>query len=302
MNIGQRGGRTTNTLCLLLGYSRQAFYQHKKVIERQVLQQELIIQRVLDIRSTQKSVGTRKLYLMLKPFLVRHDITIGRDSLFELLSANKLLIRKRTCRVPRTTFSDHWMRKYPNLIIGMTVLKANTLWVSDITYITLDDGFAYLSLVTDAYSRMILGFWLSKDLSAAGCVKALKMAIKQLPVGSLLIHHSDRGSQYCCKEYVEQLTGNQVSISMTQNSDPRENAIAERVNGILKQELLQVSYTNFIQAASAVKRAIQVYNHERLHSSVNMLTPFDAHTMTGPLQRYWKNYYSSKQNQEPMIT
>ena len=302
MNIGQRRGRTTNTLCLLLGYSRQAFYQQKRAVERQVLQQELIIQHVVHIRSTQKRVGTRKLYLMLKPFLVQHDITIGRDSLFELLSGNNLLIRKRKCRVPRTTFSAHWMRKYPNLIIGMAILKGNTLWVSDITYITLDDGFAYLSLVTDAYSRMILGFWLSKDLSAAGCVKALKMAIKQLPVGSLLIHHSDRGSQYCCTDYVEQLMGNQISISMTQNSDPRENAIAERVNGILKQELLQVSYTNFIQAASAVKQAIQVYNHERLHSSVNMLTPFEAHTMTGPLQRHWKNYYSSKQKQEPMIT
>jgi len=302
MNIGQRRGRKINTLCLLLGYSRQAYYQQKKAVERQVLQQELIIQQVVHIRSTQKSVGTRKLYLMLKPFLSSHDITIGRDALFELLSANNLLIRKRRCSVPRTTFSAHWMRKYPNLIIGMTMLKANTLWVSDITYITLDDGFAYLSLVTDAYSRMILGFWLSKDLSAAGCVKALKMATKQLPVGSKLIHHSDRGSQYCCTEYVEQLNGNQILISMTQNSDPRENAIAERVNGILKEELLQVSYTNFTQAAGAVKKAIQVYNYERLHSSVNMLTPFEAHTMTGPLQRRWKNYYSSKQKQEPMIT
>lgn len=299
MNIGQKRGRTTNTLCLLLGYSRQAFYQQKKTLECHVFEQELIIQRVLHIRSTQKSVGTRKLYLMLKPFFVQHNISIGRDSLFELLSGNNLLIRKRKSRVPRTTFSDHWMRKHPNLIIGMTILKANTLWVSDITYITLDDGFAYLSLVTDAYSRLILGFWLSKDLSAAGCVKALKMALKQLPVGSLLIHHSDRGSQYCCTEYVEQLMGKGISISMTQNSDPRENAIAERVNGILKQELLQVSYTNFTEATSAVKKAIEVYNHERLHCSLNMLTPFEAHTMMGPLQRHWKNYYSLKKRRSP---
>jgi transposase InsO family protein len=237
---------------------------------------------------------------MLQPFLLQHNLTIGRDALFELLADNKLLIRKRKCKVPRTTFSDHWLRKYPNLIIGSHIITPNALWVSDITYITMKDDFAYLSLITDAYSRMIVGFCLSKDLSAAGCVKALKMAIKQLPDGSNLIHHSDRGCQYCSTEYVEQLYGNDIAISMTQNSDPRENAIAERVNGIIKQEFLQVSYANFTQATDGVKNAIYLYNYERLHSSIDMLTPYQAHTMTGELKRHWKNYYTTKEKEGAM--
>jgi putative transposase len=300
MNIGQRRGRTIRTLCSLLGYSRQAFYQQKKASEKQALQDELIIQQVLLIRSRQRKVGTRKLYIMLKPFLLQHNIIMGRDALFRILQDNNLLIRKRKRKVPRTTFSDHWFRKYPNLIIGMPLKGANSLWVSDITYITIDNDFAYLSLVTDAYSRMIVGFYLSKNLSTAGCVKALKMAIKKLPEESNLIHHSDRGCQYCSTEYVEQLYGNNISISMTQNSDPRENAIAERVNGIIKQELLQASYADFTRATEEVKQAINVYNYERLHSSINMLTPLEAHTMTGELKKHWKNYYTIKQKEAVM--
>ena len=225
---------------------------------------------------------------------------MGRDALFGILQENNLLIRKRNRKIPRTTFSDHWLRKYPNLIIGMTVKSANSLWVSDITYITMVNDFAYLSLVTDAYSRMIVGFYLSRNLSTAGCVKALKMAIKKLPEGTNLIHHSDRGCQYCSTEYVEQLHGYNISISMTQNSDPRENAIAERVNGIIKQEFLQTSYTSFGEAFKQVGQAINVYNHERLHSSINMLTPLQAHTMSGELQKHWKNYYTTKQKEAIM--
>ena len=231
---------------------------------------------------------------MLQPFMRQHKIEIGRDALFTLLCDYNLLIRKRKRKVPRTTFSDHWYRKHPNLILGMTVLHPNALWVSDITYIALRDDFAYLSLITDAYSRMITGYHLSKTLHAEGCVKALKMAIKQLPKDSNLIHHSDRGSQYCSTEYVEQLQANGIAISMTQNSDPRENAIAERVNGIIKQELLQVSYDTYLQAAEEVKKAINIYNNERCHSSIEMLTPTQAHAVTGELKRHWKNYYHKK--------
>ncbi|PQJ12584.1 transposase [Flavipsychrobacter stenotrophus] len=232
---------------------------------------------------------------MLEPFLEQHKLQIGRDGLFDLLGTHRLLIRIRKSRVPRTTFSNHWMHKYPNLIIGMAVPAPDKLWVSDITYITLKDDFAYLSLLTDAYSRLITGYCLSKTLHAEGCVKALKMAIKRLPEGSKVIHHSDRGSQYCCYEYVEILKANHVSISMTQNSDPRENAIAERVNGIIKQEFLSGSYDTFTQAVTAVKEAINIYNNERRHSSIDMLTPHEAHSMTGELKRHWKNYYYKKQ-------
>lgn len=299
-NLSKKRKRAITDLCSLLDYSRQAYYQQKAVIEQKALQDELIVQEVLGIRDRQKRVGTRKLLLMLRPFLSSHKIQIGRDALFELLSIHRLLVRRRKRKAPRTTFSDHWMNKYPNLIVGVQVLCANALWVSDITYITLQDDFAYLSLVTDAYSRMITGYHLSRYLLAEGCVQALKMALTQLPEGHKLIHHSDRGSQYCSTEYVEQLQGNHIAISMTQNSDPRENAIAERVNGIIKQEFLEICYSDFNKAKEGVKNAIDTYNHERLHSSIDMLTPYQAHTMTGELKKHWKNYYQTKPKEVAM--
>ncbi|MBS1532308.1 MAG: IS3 family transposase [Bacteroidetes bacterium] len=288
-------GGKISTLCRLLGYSRQAYYQQRSASEQAVFGEELIVQEVLRLRSRQKRIGTRKLQLLLKPFLSAHHLQIGRDALFELLAAHKLLIRKRRRRIPQTTFSGHWYRKYPNLIIDMPVLRPNALWVSDITYITLKDDFAYLSLVTDAYSRQIMGYYLSPNLLAEGCVKALRMALKRLPGNTMLIHHSDRGCQYCSTEYVEQLQSRHIAISMTQNSDPRENAIAERVNGIIKQELLETSYSNFTLAQQGIKKAVDIYNHERPHSSINMLTPFQAHSLNGELKRHWKNYYQPKE-------
>lgn len=295
MRIGQKRRRKITALCSLLGYSRQAYYQQLQAEEQQALEAELIIQEVINIRNRQKMVGTRKLLLMLQPFMQQHKIEIGRDALFNLLCEHNLLIRKRKRKAPRTTFSDHWYRKHPNLILEMIVLRPNALWVSDITYITLKNDFAYLSLITDAYSRLITGYHLSRTLHTEGCVKALKMAIKQLPKGIDLIHHSDRGSQYCSTEYVEQLQAKGIAISMTQNSDPRENAIAERVNGILKQEFLTASYDTYQQAVEAVKSAINIYNNERFHSSIDMLTPAQAHTATGALKQHWKNYYYKKE-------
>jgi transposase InsO family protein len=297
MNIAKKKSSKITALCTALGYSRQAFYQQRATIEREALQEDLIIQQVLHIRRRQKIVGTVKLLEMMETFLFQHKIQIGRDKLNDLLATHNLLVRRRKRRAPITTFSGHWLRKYPNLIIGLPVISPNTLWVSDITYITLQDDFAYLSLITDAYSRMITGYYLSRNLQAEGCVEALKMALKQLPVEHSLIHHSDRGSQYCSTEYVEQLQGRHIAISMTQNSDPRENAIAERVNGIIKQELLEASYPGFDQAKDGVKNAIYVYNHERLHRSIDMLTPFQAHQTTGELKKHWKNYYQTKQKE-----
>ncbi len=298
MAVVQKHTRVAGTLCALLGYSRQAYYQQITATEHKVLQEEIVIQEVIRLRSRQRQLGTRKLLLLLKPFLTAHQIQIGRDGLFELLSAHRLLIRKRYRRIPQTTFSDHWLRKYPNLIIDMPILRPNALWVSDITYVPLKTGFGYLSLITDAYSRQIMGYHLSLNLLAAGCVKALKMALKKLPQNSMLIHHSDRGCQYCSTEYIEQLQSRHIAISMTQNSDPRENAIAERVNGILKQELLEKCYHSFEQARSAVTKAVQIYNHERPHYSIDMLTPFQAHNMTGEMKRHWKNYYQERRSKQ----
>jgi transposase InsO family protein len=298
MNTVGKDGKIS-TLCRLLGYSRQAYYQRRSASEQAVLGEELIIQEVLRLRNRQKKIGTRKLHLLLRSFLSAHHIQIGRDALFELLAAHKLLIRKRRRRIPQTTFSGHWYRKYPNLIMDMPVLSPNALWVSDITYITLKDGFAYLSLVTDAYSRQIMGYHLSRNLLTEGCVKALKMALRRLPEKSMLIHHSDRGCQYCSTEYVEQLQSRHIAISMTQNSDPRENAIAERVNGIIKQELLETNYGTFAKAQQGIKNAVNIYNHERPHSSIDMLTPFQAHFLNGELKKHWKNYYAINKERRP---
>jgi len=294
MNIGQSESRSIQTLCSLLGYSRQAFYKFVKHAEKEALQYDLILQEVLRIRKTLKRLGTRKLLFKMEGFMREHQIEIGRDAMFDLLATHKLLIRKRKRRVPVTTFSDHWMRKYPNLIVDFIPTAPNQLWVSDITYITLKDDFAYLSLITDAYSRKIVGFYLSETLSADGCIKALQMALNNNPQLGRLIHHSDRGSQYCCADYVSILDKHFVKISMTQSGDPLENAIAERVNGILKDELLEKIYINYQEAKQAIAAAISIYNYQRPHSSIDMLTPIEAHLQEGELKRRWKNYYSKK--------
>ena len=283
----------------MLGYSRQAYYQQKKQYEKESLQHDLLINEVLKIRKIQKRLGGRKLLHKLERFIQEHHISIGRDAFFDLLSERKLLVRKRKRRKPITTFSDHWMRKYPNLIEGFYPTAPNQLWVSDITYIVLVNCFAYLSLITDAYSRKIVGFYLSLDLSAEGCVKALNMALNNNPVLGKLIHHSDRGSQYCCSDYVKILNDIYIKISMTQNGDPKENAIAERVNGILKDELLDKVYLDYKQAIVGVSVAISTYNHQRPHGSIDYLTPYEAHFRSGELKRRWKNYYSKVKEMEP---
>jgi transposase InsO family protein len=300
MNIGQRESRSIRFLCSLFGYSRQAFYQFRQESEQEALQYDLILQQVLSIRTTQKRIGTRKLLFMMTNFMQEHHIHIGRDAMFDLLATHKLLVRRRKRRVPMTTFSNHWMYKYPNLISDFIPIGPNQLWVSDITFIRLIHDFAYLSLITDAYSRKIVGFHLSASLAAEGCVIALKMALSNNPQLGRLIHHSDRGTQYCCADYVSILEKHSVKISMTQSGDPLENSLAERVNGILKDELLEKQYLSLKQAEQAVSVAISTYNHLRPHSSVDMLTPIEAHLREGKLKRRWKNYYSKRK--EPAMT
>lgn len=253
------------------------------------------MQEVLRIRKTQKRIGVRKLMILMSVFMRQHTIPIGRDAFFDLLRKQGLLVRRRRRSKPQTTFSNHWLRKYENLIVDFIPTAPNQLWVSDITYIRLNEGFVYLSLITDAYSRKIVGFYLSKDLSAKGCMIALQMALKNNPFHDKLIHHSDRGLQYCSADYVNLLQDNGIQVSMTQNGDPLENALAERVNGILKGELMEECYTSLMEAQQAVTLAVITYNHHRPHSSVDMLTPVIAHTKTGALKKHWKNYYKRKE-------
>lgn len=287
---GESVKESQGTLCRLLGYSRQALGKRQRVMEKKAARSDLIVQEVLKIRSVQKRLGTRKLHYMLAPFCREHSIKMGRDQLNEVMCEASMLVRKRRARKPRTTFSCPWKR-YPNLIRGFEPDGANQLWVRDITYVRVGWKFAYLSLVTDAYSRKIVGYHLSRDLMTLGCLKALRMALRNNPNRNGLIHHSDRGTQYCSAAYVKQL--GTIRISMSEAGDPLENAIAERVNGILKDELLRKGFVNFAHARSCIDEAVTTYNHLRPHLSIDLLTPAEAHSRTGELKRRWKNYFST---------
>lgn len=253
----------------------------------------LILQQVLHIRKEQPRCGTRKLLIMLQPFFRKHNIEIGRDAFFELLAQNKLLIRKRK-RSTHTTNSKHFFRRYPNLVAHFTPLHAHELWVADITYIPMKERFAYLYLITDAYSRKIVGFHVSDDMRVTSAIVALQKAIDQKPPDAIVIHHSDRGLQYCSSDYVALLKTHHAKISMTQNGDPYENAMAERVNGILKSELISESYADLKAAMQHIARCITVYNYKRVHSSLNWQIPDKVHTQQGPQIKKWKNYYKTK--------
>ena len=239
-------------------------------------------------------IGARKLLVRLEPRLPE-DLLPGRDKFFDFLREHRLLVGKKRRRV-RTTYSNHWMHKYPNLINDFTATRINQLWVSDITYIATAQGFLYLNLISDAYSREIIGWTIGETLEAMYTVRALEMALKRLPGNSEgLIHHSDRGIQYCCSDYVKKLSKHNVSISMTENGDPRENAIAERINGILKDEWMNMMLLMSPEDAKRqLKRIIMIYNCHRPHSSLGMKTPREAAKYTGEFKKHWKTYYKKE--------
>jgi transposase InsO family protein len=249
--------------------SRQAYHKRQKTTIKQSLQQSILLQVVRDIRKTQPRVGGRKLYHMLN----QQGFTCGRDELFKLLKENQLLV-KPIKKYTRTTQSYHRFRKYPNLIKDLVVSRPNQVYVSDITYIKTLEGFCYLALITDVYSRKIVGYDLSRSLAIEGCQRALNMALKSLPDTQPLIHHSDRGIQYCSDGYVRILHNKQIQISMTEENHVYENALAERVNGILKTEfMLGEKLQSFNVAKELVEQSIQIYNEQRLHTSLNFQTP-----------------------------
>lgn len=280
-----------------MGHSSQAYYKHNKKALINQVNEKFILEQIDAIRKHQPRCGGRKLFIMLQPFFKEHNISMGRDKFFDVLKRNKLLVR-RTKRSVHTTDSKHHFYRYPNLVKGFTALKAHELWVADITYIPLKERFAYLFLITDAYSRKIVGFYVSDDMKVNSAVVALKKALAQKPPETIVIHHSDRGIQYCSTEYVNILQHHHAMISMTNNGDPLENAIAERINGILKTELIS-SYYNDIDAASVhISRCITIYNYRRRHSSLNWQIPADVHMQKGPQIRRWKNYYQPPKNKE----
>lgn len=242
-------------------------------------------------------LGVRKLRIKLSE--KGHEI--GRDRLFALLRESGLLLRRRHCRVV-TTYSKHWMKKWPNLVRDLVPSRPDEVWVGDITYIEIARGakktFLYLSLITDAYTHEIVGYALHDTLDTAGPLKALATALSKYPAGALkgLVHHSDRGCQYCCREYVDMLRRHGILISMTDRGDPYENAVAERVNGILKTEwLYHMKLTSPEMARNVMDRVIHLYNNERPHESIGNLTPAAARTTSKMPRKLWKNYWRLRQ-------
>jgi len=281
--------------CRLLGVSRQAYYQHQWYKEKITIEQAMVLEEINSIRAIHPAIGTRKLYSMLHSFLTEHQIKMGRDALFDLLAAHELLVRKRNRRI-YTTQSHHWFRKYPNLIRQMQIIRPNQLWVADITYYRILSGYVYINLITDAYSHKIVGYHLADNLEAGNNIKSLEMALHNLSAQAssfTLTHHSDRGIQYCSKDYVQLLQSNHIAISMTEDGNPLENAIAERINGIIKHEYLNhYSIKNKAEAIEILDKIVAVYNQQRPHLSCSLHTPENVHLKKLPVKRLWKNYYN----------
>jgi putative transposase len=243
--------------------------------------------KVISIRREMPRIGTRKLYYLLKESFRRDGISIGRDQLFDLLREEELLIIKRK-KYTKTTDSKHWMRKYPNLVKGIQLQRPEQLWVADITYLSLTDRYCYLHLVTDAYSKQIMGYHVSETLAASETQKALEMALNNRRYDGHLTHHSDRGLQYCSAGYVRTLQQKSIAISMTQDGNPYDNAIAERVNGILKDEFsLDEVFDDQDELQLQVRQSIDSYNNKRPHESNYLLTPNEMHQQDKLRPKAW---------------
>lgn len=243
-------------------------------------------EKVLSLRRSMPRLGTRKLHYLLRENFPAHPI--GRDALFRLLREEDLLV-KRKRRFQKTTDSRHWMRKYPDLRGEVEVQRPEELWVADITYLSVREGFCYLHLITDAYSKKIMGYRVSKTLEAQHSIEALKTALDQRCSKDPLMHHSDRGLQYCSSGYTGLLQQHHIHISMTQDGSPYDNAVAERINGILKDEFgLDEIFNDITQVQKEVQEAVAIYNHQRPHLSNHYLTPCEMHQQRELKPKKWK--------------
>jgi len=278
-DIAEGSGARPNvaTLCTRVGMSRQNYYAARRLRQRRQIDEAVILELVRRERQMQPRLGGRKLLHLLRWELKEAGIQIGRDRFFELLAESDLLVVPKP-RAPRTTNSRHSLPVFSNLLAGRVLCAPHEAWVSDLTYIRTHEGFLYAALITDAYSRKIVGAHIGDSLEAEGCLLALDQALRALPAGNYPIHHSDRGCQYCCHEYVERLQARGLAISMTQVMHCYENAQAERVNGILKQEYeLDQRFRTKAQARKAFEQAVWLYNHRRPHLALDYLFPADVH-------------------------
>lgn len=266
---------SVEAICREHGKSRQAYYQARQRAKRCQAREEEAVECVREEREQQPQIGTRKLYSMF--YKTFRGLKIGRDKLFDLLRRRGLLIHCKR-RSIGTTHWWHSLRRYANLVREFTPKQPNELWVSDMTYIPVKDGFAYASFVTDAFSRKIVGYHVAPTLEAVGPLKALRMALCRADSTEDLIHHSDQGVQYCSQEYVETLKEHGCQISMTGGGNPYENALAERVNGTLKYEyMLRYGFNSLAQVERATAEAVWLYNQRRPHLSLAYETPAEVH-------------------------
>ncbi|ACA84360.1 hypothetical protein Swoo_3827 [Shewanella woodyi ATCC 51908] len=265
-----------NRACELLGITRQAIYQRETRELCRAIELAPVKAMVLDIRRFMPRVGGRKLYFLLKPKFIEKGIKLGRDNFFSYLKREGLLVKPKH-NYTKTTHSKHWMKKHPNLLKEFTPLSPEEVFVSDITYVQSEQGVHYLSLVTDAFSRKIMGYELSDEMKATDVVKALKMTVNNRQYQGHAVHHSDRGLQYCSAVYQSALQKNGIRASMTDGYDCYQNALAERVNGILKQEFLLYPCSNLDELKRLVEESVFIYNEMRPHLSLGMRTPNQVH-------------------------
>ena len=272
-NNKQTGLANTEETCIFFNLHRDAFYKYKKRHKHRKVVESRVIELVKEERKEQPRIGTRKLQQTLHLELDDAQIKVGRDSLFRILREHKMLVKRKRAYT-KTTNSYHHFHKYNNLIKELKINRPNQVWVSDITYIRTVKGFCYLALITDLYSRKIVGYDISDSLELEGCLRALKKALWHARPATGLIHHSDRGVQYCSHMYVNELKKRGINISMTEENHCYENAVAERVNGILKDEFyLDQCFFSTVHASKATINAIKIYNTKRLHLSLAYKTP-----------------------------
>lgn len=269
----QTGQASIEQTCQCFDLHRDAYYKsQKRQLKRKTVASK-VIELVKEERIEQPRVGTRKLHEALQASFELNGLKVGRDYLFSILREHDMLVKRKKSSC-KTTDSYHRFHTYKNLVKDMVVTASNQVWVSDITYIRTINGFCYLALITDMYSRKIVGYDLSDSLELAGCLRALQKALASTRRPAGLVHHSDRGIQYCSNQYVDKLKKHGIKISMTEENHCYENAIAERVNGILKDEFyLDQTFFNTRNAEQAAKNAIDIYNNKRLHVSLGYKTP-----------------------------
>jgi len=268
---------SVSDLCLRAGMSRQNYYAARRLRRRREVDEAFMVELVRRERRLQPRLGGRKLLYLLRGELREAGVVVGRDRFFEVLAEHDLLVVPKP-GMPRTTNSRHSLPVFRNLLEGMELHGPDEAWVSDVTYIRTDEGFLYAALVTDAYSRKIVGANIGDSLEAEGCLVALRQALADLPPGKRPLHHSDRGCQYCCHAYVDLLTEHGLAVSMTELRHCYENAMAERVNGILKQEYgLDHTFKTKAQAVAAFHQAVNLYNNFRPHQNLGYRFPAQVH-------------------------